>query len=213
MEREQFLRRVSAALRSDRLPAVVATTVPRVEIVDPIERFIAEATAVSATVTRVHTPEEASAAVEAVFAETGASRFLAWDGLEQVLPGWPEWSARYERIDAAIDPARRGLDLARVGTATGGVTGADAGIAASGSVVLGHGPGRPRSASLLVDTHVVVLRTDAVVATLGEAIDRIDWGVTSNLVFITGPSRTGDIESVLTLGVHGPRHVHIVLLD
>jgi L-lactate dehydrogenase complex protein LldG len=44
-------------------------------------------------------------------------------------------------------------------------------------------------------------------------MELVDLEKTSNIVAITGPSRTGDIDSVLTLGVHGPRHLHIVIVD
>jgi L-lactate dehydrogenase complex protein LldG len=104
-------------------------------------------------------------------------------------------------------------DHARVGEVRVGVTSADFGIAASGSVVLCHGPGRPRAASLLVESHIVLLRADRIVASLGDAMERVSWAHTSNISVITGPSRTGDIESVLTLGVHGPRHVHIFVIE
>jgi L-lactate dehydrogenase complex protein LldG len=95
-----------------------------------------------------------------------------------------------------------------------GVTGAVAGLAESGSVVLSHGRGRSRMASLVPDVHVALLEATALERTLAhwahkrpEAADD-----TANLVIISGPSRTGDIEQQLNLGVHGPRHVHIVLI-
>ncbi|HDH02756.1 MAG TPA: lactate utilization protein C, partial [Actinobacteria bacterium] len=96
-----------------------------------------------------------------------------------------------------------------------GLTGADAGLAESGSVVLSSGPGRPRMASAIPIVHVVLLRVGSIYASLSQyfaahpraAFDR------TNLIVVTGPSRTGDIESKLTLGVHGPKHVHVVIVD
>ena len=58
----------------------------------------------------------------------------------------------------------------------------------------------------------MLLPVDRIVHSLNEALARVDWAESSNVVAITGPSRTGDIESILTLGVHGPRHLHIVLI-
>ena len=121
----------------------------------------------------------------------------------------------YQRIDARVgaDREQRRVDHARIGSAAVGITAADTAVAASGSVVLSHGAGRPRSASLLVDTHIVLLPVARIVDSLSEAMEAIGFEDTSNVVVVTGPSRTGDIDSVLTLGVHGPRHVHILLID
>ncbi|MGA7281908.1 MAG: LUD domain-containing protein, partial [Acidimicrobiia bacterium] len=106
-------------------------------------------------------------------------------------------------------------DQLEYGDLTLGVTGADAGLAESGSVVLGHGPGRPRMASLIPETHVVLLEAPSIVRTLSHWAEKNPDSArrTANLVVITGPSRTGDIELQLNLGVHGPRQVHIVVIE
>ncbi len=95
-----------------------------------------------------------------------------------------------------------------------GVTGAAAGLAESGSVVLEHRPGRPRMASLVPEVHVALLDLTLMERTLVHWAHKFPESVanTANLVVVTGPSRTGDIEQQLTLGVHGPKHVHIVLI-
>jgi len=87
-------------------------------------------------------------------------------------------------------------------------------LAESGSVVLDHGPGRPRMASLVPEVHVALLDLTLVERTLAHWAHKRPEAVTdtANLVIVTGPSRTGDIEQQLTLGVHGPKHVHIVLI-
>lgn len=217
MKREQFLSRVSSALRSAQLPEVSGPThAPNIVFDDLVGRFVTEAEAVACEVTCAASASEVFATIKAVFERTGSSTFLCWDDVGDVAPGWVSWAQKegYQRIDATVrtDPAHRRIDNARVGSAAIGITGADWGIAASGSVVLNHGPGRARSASLLVEHHVVLLPTARVVASLHEAMSRVGWESTSNTVVITGPSRTGDIESILTVGVHGPRHVHVVLV-
>ena len=95
-----------------------------------------------------------------------------------------------------------------------GVTGADALLAESGSVVLASGPGRPRSASLLPPVHVTIARTDRIYFSLEHLLAAVPslGSAGSNLVAISGPSRTADIEMTLTRGVHGPGEVHVILL-
>lgn len=217
MEREKFLGRVAAALRGADLPASIGPDdVPEIRFEDPIAVFEQEAVAVSTEVTRAR-PGEALAAVARVFETAGESCFIAWEQLDGFLPG-VEVSLEglgFERIDAGVaaDPEARKLDHARVGTVAIGITGADFAIAASGSVMLIHGPGRPRSASLLVEHHIVLLPAARIVDSLIEAMSGVTWKHTSNVAIITGPSRTGDIDSVLTLGVHGPRHLHVIVIE
>ena len=109
----------------------------------------------------------------------------------------PDSEARKVRL-AALDPVPVGL------------TGAVAGLADTGSLAVISGPGRGRMASLLPPAHIAVLRATQIVPSLSHFLaahpDAPDAG--SNLVFITGPSRTGDIEMTLSRGVHGPGVVH-----
>ena len=95
-----------------------------------------------------------------------------------------------------------------------GVTGAVAGLAESGSVVLSHGRGRSRMASLVPDVHIALLEITVLERTLAHWAHKRPEAAedTTNLVIVSGPSRTGDIEQQLNLGVHGPRHMHIVMI-
>jgi len=96
-----------------------------------------------------------------------------------------------------------------------GITGSIGGLAESGSVVLDHAQGQPRLASLVPETHVVLLEIGTIERTLAHwAARHPDLAAGSaNLVIVSGPSRTGDIEQILNLGVHGPRHLHVVLIE
>ncbi len=91
-----------------------------------------------------------------------------------------------------------------------GVTGCEALVAETGSVLLAHPEGR--AASLLPDTHVVVARPDQVVASLEDALARIRDRDGSSFTLVTGPSRTADIEKTLVMGMHGPRRLILLLL-
>ncbi|MDJ0662928.1 MAG: lactate utilization protein [Acidimicrobiia bacterium] len=218
MERDRFLARVRAAQRGAGLPDVSGPqAAPPIEFADPVARFVSAADDAGAQVVPVERPETALRAIPRIAATERAgpqAGYLAWDGLDPIVPGLYDIMAEqgWERIDAAVGRDTRASDHQRVERAAIGITSADVAIAATGSVVLQHGPGRPRSASLLVEHHIVVLRTDAIVPALHHALARADWDRSSNLVVITGPSRTGDIESILTLGVHGPRYLSVVLI-
>ncbi|WP_422009283.1 LutC/YkgG family protein [Reyranella sp.] len=97
------------------------------------------------------------------------------------------------------------------------VTGAFAGIAETGTVVMASGPDHPVSLNLLPDTHVVVLRESDIVGGYEDVWGRLRVRYGKNLMprtvnTITGPSRTGDIEQAMELGAHGPRRMHILVV-
>lgn len=97
------------------------------------------------------------------------------------------------------------------------ITGAFAGIAETGTLVMASGPDHPVSLNLLPDTHIVVLREEDVVAGYEDVWARLRerYGkdaMPRTVNTITGPSRTGDIEQAMELGAHGPRRLHIVVV-
>jgi L-lactate dehydrogenase complex protein LldF len=94
-----------------------------------------------------------------------------------------------------------------------GVTGAFAGIADTGSLVLVGGEGRPLAASLLPDIHIALLQASDLVPTLSDVLGRSEIRTASSSVIITGPSRTADIEMTLSIGVHGPKELHVFLIE
>jgi L-lactate utilization protein LutC len=106
-------------------------------------------------------------------------------------------------------------DPAVVATADLGVTGALCGVALTGSLVVDSRRAHTRLASLLPEVHLVLLLRERIAPTPGDVFRQLThWlpeGLPSNLVFITGPSRSADIELEITVGVHGPRRVLIAL--
>ena len=91
-----------------------------------------------------------------------------------------------------------------------------AGIAETGTLMLPSAPERPVTLNLLADTAVVVLRASAVVGAYEEAWDRLRaevGGMPRNVMLVTGPSRSADIEQTLEFGAHGPRRLHVVLIE
>lgn len=99
-----------------------------------------------------------------------------------------------------------------------GVTGADFAIADTGTLVLLSGPEQPRLTSLLPPVHIAILEKETIVpnihalfARLGKSYENYDK-LCSCISFITGPSRTADIELNLTLGVHGPGRAIVIIV-
>jgi L-lactate dehydrogenase complex protein LldG len=97
------------------------------------------------------------------------------------------------------------------------LTGALAGIAETGTLLLHSGPAGPSSLNFLPENHVIVLPAERIVASYEDGWDmlRTRFGeerLPRTVNFITGPSRTADIEQTIQLGAHGPRRLHIILV-
>ncbi|CCG09149.1 LutC/YkgG family protein [Pararhodospirillum photometricum] len=89
-----------------------------------------------------------------------------------------------------------------------------AGVAETGSVMVEATADRPGLLSFLPENHIVLVKRSDVVGSLDAALQRLRaGGMPSSAVFITGPSRTGDIEQTLQLGAHGPLRLHVLLID
>lgn len=216
MERDAFLSRVGRATITTELPEPlrVSSELPEMAATDLVTLFRARAQAVNAVVHGPVSRHGVPRAVAGIAAGHDAASFLAWDDLPASGVAATLQAEGHKRLDHDVPrDGRRDHYLSQIDVELG-ITGAQAGLAESGSVILSHGPGRPRMASLLPDIHIVLLEVSLVHRTLahwaaenpGSAAD------TTNLVLVTGPSRTGDIEQQLNLGVHGPRHVHIVII-
>ena len=122
--------------------------------------------------------------------------------------------------DVLVGAAARHL-RSRFIDAGAGITGANALVAETGTVMLVSNEGNARLASALPPVHIVIAGIDKLVPSLADATTMLEslprsatgQPISTYVSFISGPSRSADIELSLSLGVHGPRHVHIVLLD
>lgn len=132
------------------------------------------------------------------------------------VSGDPECDGLAQSLAATgIEVAPAG-DIEALARADLGITGALAGIALTGSLVVDSRRAGGRLASLLPKVHLALLRVDRIVPTPGDVLRNMDeWfadGLPSNVVLITGPSRSADIELEITEGVHGPQRLLVALL-
>jgi L-lactate dehydrogenase complex protein LldG len=124
-----------------------------------------------------------------------------------------DWSAR-PMLDRAVRRAQDGDQVS--------LQHAWAGVAETGTLFFPSDPVRPATLNLLPDTEIAVLRASAIVGAYEEAWDRLraertdpltgGW-MPRNLMLVTGPSRSADIEQTLELGAHGPRRLHVLLVE
>lgn len=190
-EREQLQTYLRAHLRGP-LPQVAG---------ELAVRFRARAEASASTCDRVAAMADAPAAV---------ARYLDAHRLPKSGCIWPRL--------AGLDWSAAGLELeprAAKGEDMVGVTGVFCALAETGTLAMVSGPDTPASASLLPETHVALVPLARLVPHMEDAWDlmRAELGRLPRAVnYISGPSRTADIEQTLVLGAHGPYRVHIVLV-
>jgi L-lactate dehydrogenase complex protein LldG len=109
--------------------------------------------------------------------------------------------------------------VARLANCGLGLTAADYAIAETGTIVLSSDERNALLVSLLPPVHIALVRSSQIAATLGEVISRVGKERISrvetsrSVTLITGPSRTSDVELVLSIGVHGPKELHLIIID
>lgn len=225
--RAAILGRIRQSLRTAHLPdagdlpALDRTGLRRPVRSGLVDQFIAALEAVGGEVVRAAGADEGRARLLELLWQSDAREALVWPDEELPFPiGEALRTAGVAPVFARLDgdPVRRQAQLEALDRPAVGVTGALAGLADTGSVALLSGPRRPMTASLLPLTHVALLREGDIVADMATFLAPETGflgrnpGSARNLVFITGPSRTADIEMVITRGVHGPRRVVVVIV-
>ena len=225
--REKLLRKIEASLEQMVLPGLGAdhpgsfrgyTFRVDAPLETLLERFKQELEALSGHFHRIDDFDRLGPLILDLLQSYRAQRILAWDdrglGLPWLRPALVEAGITVEAGDLAADPAARQAMLADLDQIKVGLTGLRGALADTGAVALVSGPGRSRMASLLPPVHIALLTRQHLYPSL-PAFLADNPGATrdgSNLVFIAGPSRTGDIEMTLSLGVHGPKDVHVIVL-
>jgi L-lactate dehydrogenase complex protein LldG len=201
--RETELRARTATHRRNPAPARAVALDHRAQV----NLFVTMAEEVQATVARVSSLAEVPEVV---------ARYLAAENLPAELVmapdprldglAWEDWPLLHIRRGQAKASDQVSL------------TGCHAAVAETGSLMLISGPQTPTTLNFLPDTHIVLVQADQVVATYEDGWDRLRAGgmaetLPRTINFITGPSRTADIEQHIELGAHGPRRLHIVLVE
>jgi L-lactate dehydrogenase complex protein LldG len=228
LDREAFLSRIRNSLQHTLLPAASPEhpgsfkgyTIPADAPTDKlVENFRRELEALSGYVYTPADPEAAIKTVLEILRRHQADRIMAWDEAYLAAPGIGAALAEAGiSIEDSFIPTKEGAEraerLARLDGVVVGLTGAEAGLADTGTIALINGPGQGRLASLLPPVHIALLPTRKLYSSLPSYLAANPETNTagSNLVFIAGPSRSGDIELALSIGVHGPGEVHVILV-
>lgn len=173
---------------------------------EQVALFVEMAEKAAATTARVHNMADVPGAV---------AEFLARGNLPHKIKLAPDASL------ASLPWTERPLLKIETGIAapsdTASVTPAFAAIAETGTLMLTSAPETPTTLNFLPENHIVVLHEDQVVGPMEDAWDRLRESRSGEVLprtvnFITGPSRSADIEQQLQMGAHGPRRLHIILV-
>jgi L-lactate dehydrogenase complex protein LldG len=202
---DERTRRSIVEERIERAPRGVIPARGQVDGEERIALFVAQATAAHATISQVTDPSQVPAAVADYLRSHNLPADLRMAG-DPRLEGMPWAETSLEIREGASD----GGDLTGLSHAFGGV-------AETGTLVLVSGPDNPSTLNFLPDNHLVVLRAEDIAGDYEDVWSRIRFAygkgeMPRTVNYITGPSRSADIEQTLLLGAHGPRRLHIVLV-
>ena len=175
-----------------------------------VESFKTRAEAVSAQVERVATRE---LAIELIF------RLLREEGVEDKPGSQVVWADRLigeaekQRLQRAVPGLTFEVTRELASEAKVGISRMDWALANTGTLVQTADAVDTRLVSTLPLLHIAIVPTAALLPDMPALLGRVDPSQSAYLSFITGPSRTADIERVLTIGVHGPARLMIVMVD
>lgn len=174
---------------------------PSIASHEPVAHFIAECARLKTTTAEVASIAEVPMEVaKYIAAHNLGARCVGWQQFARL-----DWTAARIQFD---DRVANGDDLI-------GVTGCFCGIGETGTVLLLSAPGTPKATALLPETHICIVSKSRIVATMEDAfaLMRSEIGEPPRATFfVSGPSRTADIEQTLVIGAHGPYRVHVILI-
>ena len=189
-----------------------------------VETFQKECEALPATVYLLSSRDKAADVLSSIIKKTAAKKIIKWTSpifrelaidsllealeVEDCLEQSESGSGEFDK-----DEFRQSASRAEIG-----ISGADNGLADTGTLVMRSVEGQDRITSLLPPTHIAILESDRILPGIDDLIAKLLLDLAENgrldscLTLITGPSKTADIEMSLVHGVHGPRNLHVVIL-
>jgi L-lactate dehydrogenase complex protein LldG len=184
--------------------AFTASVLPESEREILIENFRQNLESVGGECWVVYDETEAAEILLSIIQENGAKKIALSDSpLVKKIVGFLRMEAKCLENASADELFQSDL----------GVTGAQLAIAETGTLVLESESERHRRTSLVPPIHVCVLEAKNIRQTLGEVLEILQSRLSRTITFITGASRTSDIELTLAIGVHGPGKLHVILID
>jgi L-lactate dehydrogenase complex protein LldG len=179
---------------------------PLDEAADLKDQFIQNAEKLSCQVHELVNPTDLGDILGLIL--VGDTQISAWDWNQILCPGL-EQTLQAMKIEI-VPPDDPNVRV--------GITGADAALAATGSLVINRCPGRPNAPSLLPPLHIAIITADQILPNFEawiaqQRLNGLDsFHRAGNIVVVSGPSRTADIAMELILGMHGPKELHVIIL-
>lgn len=174
---------------------------PSIAMHDPVAHFIEECARLKTTLTTCADVSEIPAEL---------ARYIAAESLQPRCTGWQEF--------AALDWQAAGIQFDNRATSPDdmiGLTGCFCGIGETGTLLLLSAPATPKATALLPETHICIVKKSRIVPAMEDAfaLMRSELGEPPRATFfVSGPSRTADIEQTIVIGAHGPYRVHVILV-
>ena len=122
-------------------------------------------------------------------------------------------AARWPNVEWHVTGQSSGDLRAFCAAADAGITGVDAALAETGTIVVSSGPGKSRLVSLLPPVHIALVPTSSLTVDLFTWTAARGGAMPASVTLISGPSKTADIEQVMAIGVHGPKRLIVILYD
>lgn len=185
---------------------------------DLIEQFESELARIGVHYHRAPTADSAAQYIEGICLIRNAKTAVGWEAeiIDEV-----DLKKRLKSQNIELITELSGAEfLSTAAIAEVGISGVDYALADTGSLVLFAAKGQARSISLLPPVHIAIVRPEQLLSGLVDLFPLVygeykkqSGDLSSAITFITGPSRTADIELKLVVGVHGPQQLHVILLE
>jgi L-lactate dehydrogenase complex protein LldG len=182
-------------------PSPISSAIVAPPATDLLEGFKESLELVGAKCTFVGDESEAAARLRAIVSDISATEIIVSDSelVHRIVNA--------AKLDAIEDASRDELFSSDVG-----ITSAQFAIAETGTLVLESGAERHRLVSLVPPVHVCVLNASSIRQSMAEILELVDPDANPTITFVTGASRTSDIELTLAIGVHGPGELYVIVI-